>query len=441
MIVSNAHAKLVKQLNNSQVVQRDRMNDPYGNTGLLEIIPTTERELADVLTLASEEEHLVTVEGAGTKRGFAGTLLETEWVVSLQQFTGIVDHSIGDMTVTVKAGTPLRKLQKELAIFKQALPFDMPCDEAATIGGMIATNESGPKRLRHGAARDHVIGLRVVYPDGRIIRTGGKVVKNVAGYDMNKLFIGSMGTLGVMTEVTLKLRPLPKDERVIIAFFNENQLTLIEDVVVSLLDSYMEPVALEIMNSTWTEAVTGEVALGLLISFEDIPSSVHYQEQYVLSQLPKGTNAAIFQREDANRFWDQWRKRESSQTLDQSNQQTAVKLKVAVKNFDLFSVLQECKRLTVQYHVSTSFHGGVGHGLGVIILTGDEQDICLAIADLRQVIAGASGHLVLTHAPLTIRQTVDVWGEPPAYMELLQGIKQAIDPQRILNRTRFVGGI
>ena len=130
--------------------------------------------------------------------------------LSLADYTGIIEHVPGDMTITVKAGTPFKEVQRYLAGFNRMVAMDPYAGDQSTIGGIVAANDSGPKRLGYGSARDSVIGMRLVYPDGKVIRAGGKVVKNVAGYDMNKLFIGSMGTLAVMTEISLKLRPIAK---------------------------------------------------------------------------------------------------------------------------------------------------------------------------------------------------------------------------------------
>src|SRR5690606_11710977 len=161
------------------------------------------------------------VVAGGTKRGYGGTLQQADILLSLEKYKGIVEHSVGDLTLTVKAGTTLKEISDELAKKGQRLPLDTPWPEYATIGGILSANDSGPKRLLHGSGRDLVIGTRIVYADGRVIRTGGKTVKNVAGYDMNKLFIGAMGTLGVISEVTVKLRPLPKYEGLVLLHFPE----------------------------------------------------------------------------------------------------------------------------------------------------------------------------------------------------------------------------
>lgn len=207
------------------------------------------------------------------------------------------------MTVTVKAGTPFGELQTYLKTYNQQVSLDPALGDYATIGGVIAANESGPKRLSYGSARDAVIGMRVVYSDGTIVRSGGKVVKNVAGYDMNKLFIGSMGTLGVISEITLKLRPLPKYQSVLFLSFSTGNIEEIHAFVSKVLDSMIEPVSLELLNPSLAEDVIGQHLFTLVISFEDVESSVHYQENYIKSIQPSDTILKVLHEKEAEVFW------------------------------------------------------------------------------------------------------------------------------------------
>ena len=192
---------------------------------------------------------------------------EADILLSLTQYSGIVEHIPGDMTLTVKSGTSFKEIQSYLAQYNQKIPLDPFFLENATIGGVIAANDSGPKRLGYGSARDVVIGLRMVYPDGKVIRSGGRVVKNVAGYDMNKLYIGSMGTLGVISEVTFKLRPISKYESITLINFPEGNLEVIRSFAVKVLDSMIEPVSLELLNPTLAEKLTNRKTLYVTVVF------------------------------------------------------------------------------------------------------------------------------------------------------------------------------
>jgi glycolate oxidase FAD binding subunit len=166
------------------------------------------RDAADVLARAGIERRTIRVRGAGTK-DYLGDLRPTDIVLETADLRGVVAHVPADLTVTVAAGTPLAELQAALASEGQTLPLDPPHRDAATIGGVVAVNSTGFRRARYGGVRDLLIGTTTALADGTLAHAGGRVVKNVAGYDLNKLLIGSFGTLGVIVECTFKILPLP----------------------------------------------------------------------------------------------------------------------------------------------------------------------------------------------------------------------------------------
>ncbi len=193
MIVSELVVELNSILKGIKI-EEVMANSPFGNDGRINVYPRNEEEIINVVKFANRKDLKVTVAGAGTKKGFGGLEESFDILISLVEYKGIVEQTVGDMTVTVKAGTPFKEVQDYLSAYNQKISLDPAWSEFATIGGVVVANDSGPKRLGYGSARDLVIGTKIIYPDGSVIRTGGKVVKNVAGYDMNKLFIGSMGT-------------------------------------------------------------------------------------------------------------------------------------------------------------------------------------------------------------------------------------------------------
>ena len=172
------------------------------------VAATNATAAAETLGRASTERRTVRVRGAGTK-DYLGDLAPTDIVLETGALSGVVAHVPADLTVTVAAGTPLAELQRALAQQGQTLPLDPPHGDRATIGGIVAANSSGFRRARYGGVRDLLIGTTTALADGSVARAGGRVVKNVAGYDMNKLLVGSLGTLGVITECTFKVLPMP----------------------------------------------------------------------------------------------------------------------------------------------------------------------------------------------------------------------------------------
>ncbi|MEH7308053.1 FAD-binding oxidoreductase [Neobacillus drentensis] len=421
-------------------IKEGEQNHPLGNTSRVKVYPQSEEEIVAILKYANEKGKSVIVEGNGTKRGYGVLTESVDILLSLTNFKGIVEHVVGDMTLTVKAGTTFKELQEYLAEFKQKISLDPYLPESATIGGVIASNDSGPKRLGYGSSRDTVIGLRIVYPDGKIIRSGGRVVKNVAGYDMNKLFIGSMGTLGIISEVTLKLRPLPKYESLLLLKFPQGNIEKIRAFSTNLLDSMMEPVTLELLSPTLSEKLTGQSFFTLAIGLEDVETSVRYQENFIKSILPELAEMRILAPQETQTFWNQFYSN-SLNSLEDGSDVTSASLKIGVVNLDVTHVIKDIHLLGDLHNLVVEAHGGLGHGLCQLNLKGAKEDIVSAIQQCRETVQGLGGYSVVNHLPFALRQEVDVWGEKPSYFFLLEGIKKKVDPNRVLNPKRFIGGI
>ncbi|MGG5253202.1 FAD-binding oxidoreductase [Neobacillus sp. SM06] len=429
------------------VIPKEQMEDgksnfsSLGNNGHIIVYPKTEQEISDLLKYANDNGKTITIAGAGTKRGFGGVVESADILLSLKYYTGIIEHSVGDMIVTVKAGTKFNELQDTLLLHHQKIPLDPAWASEATIGGIVAANDSGPKRLGYGSARDLVIGMRIVYPDGTIIRTGGKTVKNVAGYDMNKLFIGAMGTLGVISEITLKLRPQPKFESLILLAFPNGKLDKIRDFAVKLLDSAMEPVSLEAIGPSLAEKLTGNANYIVAISFEDVESSVRYQEEFVRKNLPDGAEMVVFEQDEAAAFWQRFTEISPNGLRVKNENATEASLKIGVKNLDVLNVIKQSTLLQDPHQLKIEAHGGLGHGIVHINLIGASQDVIKATSLIRTFVASLGGYTIIKHLPFVFRKEISVWGEKPPYFFLLEGIKAKVDPNRTLNTKRFVGGI
>src|SRR2546421_2675984 len=179
----------------------------------LVIEPGTERELANVLLLSNYAGLAVIPRGGGTKPGWGNSPARADVILSTARMTEIIEHAWADLTVTVEAGCTIQRLQETLGQHGQRLALDALWPEKATVGGVLCTNDSGALRLRFGALRDLIIGVTIALPDGTLASSGGKVVKNVAGYDLPKLVTGALGTLGVITRAVFRLHPLPRNTR------------------------------------------------------------------------------------------------------------------------------------------------------------------------------------------------------------------------------------
>ncbi|MEH7331855.1 FAD-binding oxidoreductase [Neobacillus drentensis] len=439
MITAELFAELNVILPSDRIIE-EKNNHPLGNSGLVKVLPQTEEEIAAILQFANEHGKKVFVEGSGTKRGFGGLIESADILLSLSNYTGIVEHVVGDMTLTVKAGTKFKELQEYLAQYNQKISLDPYCPTSATMGGIVAANDSGPKRLGYGSSRDVVIGLRIVYPDGKVIRSGGRVVKNVAGYDMNKVFIGSMGTLGVISEVTVKLRPLPKYESLILLSFPEGKMDEIRRFATKLLDSTMEPVTLELLSPTLSEKLVGRSCNTIAIGLEDVETSVRYQEKFIQSLQLAHTESKVLTAQNAQAFWNQFYSFTPISPTDSSTS-TQTSLKIGVINMDVTTVIKESHLLSDTHNLKVEAHGGLGHGLCQVNLIGAKEDIVSAIQQTRESVTKLGGYTVVKHLPFALRQEIDTWGQKPSHFFLLDGIKSKVDPNRVLNPKRFVGGI
>ena len=222
------------------------------------VAPGSLESLAATVQMASELGYAVIPRGGGTKMDFGHPPSRADIVVSLERLNRIVAHEPADQTATVEAGITMAGLQAGLGKRGQFLPLDPPHGDAGTLGGVLATNASGVLRTSFGTARDLVIGARVVQADGTVVRSGGQVVKNVAGYDLNKMYIGSLGTLGILAEVNLKLQPLPAAGRLLIGTMAG--IGEAAECAFRVMDSEVMPSFLEVASPATRSLLAGEAA-------------------------------------------------------------------------------------------------------------------------------------------------------------------------------------
>src|SRR5713226_9230799 len=263
----------------------------YAVDGLLPrlvVIPETVEQVSQTVALANQQGFTLFTRGGGSRLNLGGIPERFDILLETTKLTRLLEHEAPDLTCHVEAGITLAELQTKLATKGQRLALDPPDAQQATIGGILASNASGPKRLRHGTARDLVIGLHVVQASGEIARSGGRVVKNVAGYDLNKLYIGSLGTLGIIVEANLKLHPLPAGERtLLLTFASAHEAT---QTVIALLGSLLTPSAVELIDAGAASDMSDFFGLNL-------PT-----EGYTLAVNFEGTAASIDRQLDETRL-------------------------------------------------------------------------------------------------------------------------------------------
>ena len=225
------------------------------------VFPADEAQITDVLRLASEYRATVFPRGGGSHTFVGQTPARVDLVLSVQRLERQLDYEPADLTTTVQAGVRFLELQRALGGRGQFLALDPPVSATTTMGGMVATNVSGPRRLLYGTTRDMLLGLAVITVDGKRTKAGGRVVKNVTGYDLNKLYIGSLGTLAIIVELTYKLHPLPPGELTL--GFGCAQHTDLSPMLQTLLQLPLRLNSLELLNAVACETLAANASLPL----------------------------------------------------------------------------------------------------------------------------------------------------------------------------------
>ncbi len=412
-------------------------------------LPGSVEEVSAVMAFASAEGLKVVPRGSGTKMALGGIPEGVDLVVGLSRLNRLVDHVPGDMTATFQAGIPLKEAQVVLGRSGQFIALDPPHVDLATLGGILATNSSGPRRLRYGAARDLVIATRVVHADGKVTKGGAKVVKSVTGYDMNKLYIGSLGTLGVIVEATFRLHPVPAVEKTCLAALHAVEAA--RGAVAAILESPLVPFAVELLNPEAARQVAGHAGLrwangnyALAVAIASIrPEAVDAQIETVrrLCQQAGSPPAQVMEGGVQDAFW------RGTRDFAFGHGRRAV-LKASV----LLTRVAEAVKLGEEVAAAQGLRVGVvseaGSGIIRYHLSGDglpserfPQAVADTVSRLRAFARDAEGNLVVFEAPPEVKSGLDVWGLPPKALPLMRRPKVEFDRQRILNPGRFVGGI
>ncbi len=349
--------------------------------------PQSEKEAAEILRCANEDGASVIPRGGGTKSDWGNPPRRTDVMLSTANLNRVIEHAWADLTVTVEAGCTIAELQRTLAQHGQRLAVDPLWPEKATVGGVLSTNDTGPLRFRYGGLRDLIIGVTLALADGTLARSGGKVVKNVAGYDLSKLVTGAFGTLGVITSATFRLHPLPKHIRTVTAAVPD--LSAMQRLLGKILDAQIVPAAVQVRVGAGTPQID--------VLFEGTEEGIYAQVDRLREMTPLTENhAEVFQRLDAG-------------------------AKISVLAARIAETLEGLD------------------GYAVVEATGIGWVQSAHLSQMREKIERMGGSLVLMR-PIT---GLDAWGNTAGgdALPLMRAIKQRFDPRGILNPGVFVGGI
>jgi glycolate oxidase subunit GlcD len=407
----------------------------HGTTGrALEVAPQSSEAAAQVMRLAMKEDLAIVPAGAATWIDAGNAPGRADLIIATRRMTRLIRHEPADLVATAESGLTLSAFQKQLGVAGQWLPIDPPDDGRATLGGVVATGLGGPHSFGFGWPRSFVIGMRVLLADGRSIKAGGNVVKNVAGYDLCKLFTGSYGTLGLITELTFKLRPLPAESRTVVA--TGSLASLISAGRKALIQ--LAPVAIELISRRLAKdlQVANEPEYALMMRFVGSSRSVVTQTAQALKLLRDDGNRCATFDEDAQ----PWAKL-SSLPLQSSDE---LKWRVTLRPTDLAAFLGEMDKLEDDEgsHPGLRWHAGLGDGrLRAIARTPVyHREAVRALAHLRQKTENLGGSLVVESASDEIRNEFDAWGDFGSALELMKRVKAELDPRNSLSPGRFVRG-
>lgn len=396
--------------------------------------PSTESEAAEAIREARAARSAIVVEGGGTRSGF-GRPVEAERVLSTRVLTGITLYEPQELVISASAGTPLTEIESALAKYRQRLPFE-PMDHrtlfgtggAPTIGAVAACNISGPRRIQSGAARDHLIGIRMVNGFGEIIKSGGRVKKNVTGLDLVKLACGGHGTLGLLTEVTFKLLPQPETSATL-ALHGLDDAKAITALSIGLTSPFQVTGAAHLPAGIATPDATAMTLLRL----EGAHGSVEYRAGALAKLLADIGTAKILSDEGVETLWRQVR---DAEPLSEPREAAIWRISVAPsRGVEVVAALKRKLAVRVFYDW--------GGGLIWAAVPSDGNAGSAAVRKALSEAAGEQGgHATLVRAPAEIRSHVDVF-EPLAepLMRISAGIKASFDPDRIINPGRMYAGI
>ena len=379
--------------------------------------PGTAEEMSRVLKIATAAGLQVSPRGDGTKMEWGNPPRVVDLIASTRRLNRVVEHVWADMTATVAAGCTVAQLQQALGQHGQRLALDPLWPEQATIGGILATNDSGPLRIRFGSLRDLIIGITLVLPDGTLAKSGGKVVKNVAGYDLPKLATGSLGTLGIIAQAIFRLHPIFRESRTLT--FCPSSTEEMTALLLAILDSRLVPTGLQIR-------VGSAAGLRVDVRFEGTSAGCDAQCEQ-MRQL--ATRPAPDENENV------WNETESLWSA------APCVAKFSALPSELGAFLDNIKRFAEPLHLAwTAVVQGVGVGF-LRIETESVAQLMGVLGELRQWLESRGGSLVLLRAPLKLKQEVDVWGSTGDALPLMKNIKAQFDPAGILNPGRFIWGI
>src|SRR5215831_17659346 len=395
------------------------------------VSPTSVDQLGPMLALAGEARLAVVPRGGGNALELGNPPARLDVVLDLAGLDRVIEYNPDDLTITVQAGITLAA---RLAAHRQWLALDPPGGAARTVGGIAATNASGPLRARYGTMRDLLLGVRFVQADGVLTWGGSKVVKSVSGYDVPKLMVGALGTLGVLAELTLRLHPRPETERTWLVSGESSRAA--QALVERIVDSPLQPSRLELFNETALRLVSGELArAGVAVSIGSVAEAVREQGERLTAIATASAGRIVPMPEE---FWS---RAESAMGPPPGSTVLHVAA-LADRLAGTVGAIEEAFR-TVAPRADVRLCGSASLGtLRAVVSDAGVAETVAVTTRLRALVAEVGGSVVIARGPVELRRAVGAWGpvEPRAFA-LMRALRDEFDPARVLNPGRYVGGL
>jgi glycolate oxidase FAD binding subunit len=401
------------------------------------IYPKTIAELSGAIALAYEHRLRVLPFGNATKLDWGGLVSRADVAISTSKLNRVIEHCVGDLTVTVESGVKYQDLQAVLAKEGQFLAIDPPYTANATIGGILATGSAGSLRHRYNSVRDMCLGIEFVRADGEMVKAGGRVVKNVAGYDLMKLLTGSYGTLGIASRITFRLYPLPEYTQVVVVTGDAAAIAIAQQKIST---SVLTPTACDLLSATAIADLGLGEGIGLVLQFASLKASVIEQCDRI-STIAKELNLEFQVLGEAKEFWELleillWQ--DESRNLAEPAETNHLVCKLGILPSASVPFLQECDKVFEDQSYYLQIHAGSGLGVLRVEDLQDLDELFNQINKVRSIAESHSGFLSILEAPHALKFKTNVWGYAGNARDLMGKIRQQFDARGLLNPDRML---
>ncbi len=397
--------------------------------------PQSIAELGEIVRRAAAEHKAIYPVGGGTMLGVGLPPARPGWAVDVRSLNRIVDYPARDMTITVQTGITVAELRRVLAKENQRLPVEAPHADRATLGGSLAVNVSGPRRFGFGTLRDYVLGISVVNDEGQEVKAGGRVVKNVAGYDLCKLHVGALGTLGVIVQATLKVRPIPESQALMTVSCDAADLAALLD---RLHAGGARPVCLDVLNAEAARAVGGAAGVSLpeapwvvVVGYEESAEAVNAQVRRLMQEFSPSRIRGLDVRGGApcHALWQGL-----VEATDPPDARFAFKANLLPGATAAFCLRAQELAADVRLYA----HAGSGIVRGCFSADLNLGRIQEMLNGLHEAAAAAQGNVVLPRCQPEWKSILPVWGRPRGDASLMREVKAKLDPNNLFNPGRFL---